>query len=75
MKLAPVTAWLVRSRSTLRIIQTDITHESLGACVRRSNRPLKDAINRAQHALLQDGTLPRLVSQWFGPGAALAGRG
>ncbi len=75
MKLAPVTAWLVRSRPTLRIVQTGITHELLGACVRRGNRPLKDAINQAQHALLRDGTLPRLVSQWLGPGAALAGGG
>jgi len=72
MKLAPVTSWLVRSRPMLRVVQTGITRELLGVCVRRGNHPLRDAINQAQHALLQDGTLPRLVTQWLGPGAAVA---
>ena len=71
MKLAPVTAWLVRSRPTLRIVQTGITRELLGVSVRRGNHPLRDAINQAQHALLRDGTLQRLVTQWLGPGAAV----
>ena len=70
MKLAPVTTWLVRSRPTLRVVQTGITREFLGVSVRRGNHLLRDAINQAQHALLQDGTLQRLVTQWLGPGAA-----
>jgi ABC-type amino acid transport substrate-binding protein len=73
MKLAPVTAWLVRSRPKLRVVQTGITRELLGICVRRGDRSLKDAINQAQRALLRDGTLARLVTQWLGPGAAVAG--
>jgi polar amino acid transport system substrate-binding protein len=72
MKLAPVTAWLVRSLPTLRVVQTGITHELLGVCVRRGDQLLKDAINLAQSALLRDGSLPRLVTQWLGPGAAVA---
>jgi ABC-type amino acid transport substrate-binding protein len=73
MKLAPVTAWLVNSRPKLRVVQTGITRELLGVCVRRGDQALKEAINRAQAALLQDGTLQSLVTRWLGPGAAAAG--
>ena len=72
MKLAPVTAWLVRDRPRLKVVQTDITREVLGICVRRGNDALRSAINEAQRALLENGSLPRLVSQWLGRGAALA---
>ena len=72
MKLAPVTAWFVRSRPELRVVQTGITHELLGVSVSRGNDALRDAINGAQSALRQDGTLGRLVAQWLGAGAAVA---
>ena len=72
MKLAPVTAWLVGDRPRLKVVQTDITREVLGICVRRGNDALRSAINEAQRALLENGSLPRLVSQWLGRGAALA---
>jgi ABC-type amino acid transport substrate-binding protein len=72
MKLAPVMHWLVRDRPKLRVVQTGITRELLGVCVRKGDSEFRDAINRAQQALRDDGTLARLVAQWLGAGAALA---
>ena len=69
MKLAPVTHWLVRDRSRLKVVQTGITREILGVCVRKGNTALRDAINSAQAALAQDGTLAALIKQWLGEGA------
>lgn len=72
MKLAPVMHWLTRDRPALAVVQTGITRELLGACVRKGDAPLRDAINRAQQALRDDGTLARLVERWLGAGATLA---
>jgi len=69
MKLAPVTHWLVRDRPRLAVVQTGITHEILGVCVRKGNTALRDAINAAQAALAKDGTLAALIKQWLGEGA------
>ena len=69
IKLAPVTHWLVQSRPELRVVQTGITHEILGVCVRKGDTALRDAINRAQAALAKDGTLAALVKRWLGDGA------
>jgi polar amino acid transport system substrate-binding protein len=69
MKLAPVTAWLVRDRPRLKVVQTEITRELLGICVRRGADALREAINEAQRALVKDGTLQRLAAKWLGPGA------
>jgi polar amino acid transport system substrate-binding protein len=71
MKLAPVTAWFVRDRPSLRVVETAITVEPLGICVRKGNIALHDAINAAQAALAADGTLAALVKQWLGAGATL----
>lgn len=71
MKLAPVTAWFVRGRPQLRIVQTGITSERLGICVRRGDRDLRAAIDRAQAALARDGTLEVLIGQWLGTGATM----
>jgi polar amino acid transport system substrate-binding protein len=69
MKLAPVTHWLVRDRPKLKVVQTGITREILGVCVRKGNAALRDAINAAQAALAKDGTLAALIEQWLGDGA------
>jgi polar amino acid transport system substrate-binding protein len=69
MKLAPVTHWLVRDRPKLAVVQTGITREILGVCVRKDNAALRDAINAAQAALAKDGTLAALIKQWLGEGA------
>ena len=37
MKLAPVTEWFVRDRPALKVVQTGITREHLGICVRKGN--------------------------------------
>jgi len=37
MKLAPVTAWFVRDRPKLKVVETAITVERLGICVRNGN--------------------------------------
>ncbi len=37
MKLAPVTAWLVRDRPRLKVVETSITREILGMYVRRGD--------------------------------------
>jgi ABC-type amino acid transport substrate-binding protein len=71
MKLAPVTAWLVRDRPRLKVVQTGITREELGICVRRGDTALREAIEAAQATLRQDGTLAALVAQWLGAGAAM----
>jgi ABC-type amino acid transport substrate-binding protein len=55
------------------VVQTGITRELLGICVRRGDDALKDAINEAQRALVEDGTLSRLVTKRLGPGASAAG--
>jgi polar amino acid transport system substrate-binding protein len=70
MKLAPVTHWLVRDRPRLAVVQTGITREILGVCVRKGNTVLRDAINSAQAILEKDGTLAALIKQWLGKGAA-----
>ena len=71
MKLAPVTAWFVRDRPRLKVVETGITVERLGICVRKGDTALRDAINAAQAALTADGTLAALVKQWLGAGATL----
>jgi polar amino acid transport system substrate-binding protein len=70
MKLAPVTAWLVRDRPKLKVVETGITRELLGICVRKGDTALADVIGNAQAALIADGTLPTLIKQWLGTGAA-----
>jgi ABC-type amino acid transport substrate-binding protein len=69
MKLAPVTHWLVRDRPKLRVVQTGITREVLGVCVRKGDTALRDAIDAAQAELVKDGTLASLIGQWLGEGA------
>jgi polar amino acid transport system substrate-binding protein len=69
MKLAPVTSWFVRDRPRLQVVETGITVERLGICVRKGDTALRDAINAAQAALAADGTLAALVKQWLGAGA------
>ena len=71
MKLAPVTAWFVRDRPRLKVVETGITQERLGICVRRGDTALAAAIGEAQSALMADGTIPSLIKQWLGSGAAL----
>ena len=71
MKLGPVTAWFVRERPRLRVVETGITVEPLGVCVRKGDVALRDAINTAQAELAADGTLGRLISQWLGAGATM----
>ena len=71
MKLAPVTAWFVRDRPKLKVVETGITRELLGICVRKGNVALAAAIGKAQAALMADGTIPGLIKQWLGTGAAL----
>ena len=71
MKLAPVTAWFVRDRPKLKVLQTGITVERLGICVRKGNAALHDGISKAQAALAADGTLAALIKQWLGAGATL----
>ena len=73
MKLAPVTEWFVRDRPKLAVVETDITRERLGICVRKGNAALSDAIDKAQASLMADGTLPALIEQWLGKGAAVPG--
>ena len=70
MKLAPVTEWYVRDRPMLKVVQTGITREYLGVCVRKGDTALRAAIEAAQAALTKDGTIPRLIAQWLGTGAA-----
>jgi polar amino acid transport system substrate-binding protein len=69
MKLAPVTTWFVRDRPKLKVVQTGITRELLGICVRKGDSALADAIGKAQAALTADGTIPGLIKQWLGAGA------
>ena len=69
MKLAPVTAWLVRDRPRLKVVQVGITAEQLGICVRTGNTALRAAIDKAQAELVADGTLAALIAQWLGAGA------
>ena len=71
MKLAPVTAWYVRDRPTLKVVETGITVEHLGICVRKGNAALRDEITKAQAVLKADGTLAALIKQWLGAGATL----
>ena len=71
MKLAPVMAWLVRDRPMLEVVETGITVERLGICVRRGDLALRNAIGEAQAALAADGTLATLIKQWLGAGATM----
>ena len=71
MKLAPVTAWLVRDRPRLKVVQVGITTERLGICVRKGDAALRAAIDKAQAELAADGTLAALVKAWLGAGAHL----
>jgi polar amino acid transport system substrate-binding protein len=73
MKLAPVTAWFVRDRPNLKVLQVGITTERLGICVRKGDAELRTAIDKAQAELAADGTLAALVAEWLGAGARLPG--
>jgi polar amino acid transport system substrate-binding protein len=72
MKLAPVTAWFVRDRPKLKVVETGITVEHLGICVRKGNKLLHNAISAAQAALVADGTLEALIKRWLGSSAILS---
>ena len=72
MKLAPVTHWFVRDRPRLKVVETGITQERLGICVRKGNTTLRDAIESAQAMLARDGTLAALIADWLGNGATPA---
>lgn len=72
IKLAPVTRWLIRSRPALAVVQTRITTERLGICVRKGDAALRLAIDEAQAALRADGTLPALAAKWLGDTAEAA---
>lgn len=72
MKLAPVAKWFVRDRHRLKVVETGITRERLGVCVRKGNTVLRDAIGNAQAVLIHNGTLPALIGQWLGTGATAA---
>jgi polar amino acid transport system substrate-binding protein len=69
MKLAPVTAWFVRDRPRLKVVETGITRERLGICVRKGDTVLRTAIDNAQANLLRDGMLPALINEWLGTAA------
>jgi polar amino acid transport system substrate-binding protein len=71
MKLAPVTTWFVRDRPKLKIVETGITVESLGICVRKGNTGLRNTIAMAQAALAADGTLVAVIKQWLGAAVTL----
>ena len=71
MKLAPVTEWFVRDRPRLKVVETGITREHLGVCVRKGNTMLRDAISNAQSALMKDGTLPALAKEWLGSAVSM----
>ena len=73
MKLAPVTEWFVRDRPKLAVVETGITRERLGICVRKGNAALKNAVEKAQASLTADGTLSALIKQWLGNGATVPG--
>lgn len=70
MKLAPVMHWLVRGRPRLAVVQTGVTREVLGVCVRKGDTALRESIDAAQASLAADGTLGALIRQWLGEGAA-----
>lgn len=69
MKLAPVTHWFVRDRPRLAVVQTGITREILGVCVRKGDAALRERIDAVQDALTRDGTVAALIGQWLGEGA------
>jgi len=71
MKLAPVTAWYVRDRPKLKVVETGITVEHLGICVRKGNTALRNAIEMAQAVLAANGTVATLIKKWLGAGATL----
>jgi len=73
MKLAPVTEWFVRDHPALKVVETGITRERLGICVRKGNTMLRDAIGHAQSLLMRDGTLAALAKRWLGSGVAMPG--
>ncbi len=66
MKLAPVMRWFVRNRPNLRVVQENITNESLAIAVATGNEILRNAIDDAQARLQSDGTLSRLTDKWLG---------
>ena len=66
MKLAPVTAWFVRNRPRLKVVETRITREHLAVCVRKGDTALRVAVDSAQAALVRNGVLSDLITQWLG---------
>ena len=56
---------LTRDRPALRVVQTGITDERIGAAVRLDDAELAGAIDAAQRALAGDGTLANLGRRWL----------
>jgi polar amino acid transport system substrate-binding protein/cystine transport system substrate-binding protein len=69
IKLLPVTAWLIRDRPELAVVQAGLTRERLGIAVAPDNRHLRDAINDALTELRRAGDLTELVDHWLPPDA------
>jgi ABC-type amino acid transport substrate-binding protein len=67
MKLAPVMHWFVRGRPRLRVVQENITDESLAIAVALGNESLRRTIDAAQARLRDNGTLSRLTKKWLTP--------
>jgi ABC-type amino acid transport substrate-binding protein len=61
----------VRDRPRLGVVETGITVERLGICVRKGNTALRKAISKARSELTADGTPAVLIQQSLGSEATL----
>ncbi len=65
MKLRPVSAWLIKDRPDLALVEEVPTHERLGIAFALGNDGLRERVNGALAELRDDGTLRELKRAWL----------
>jgi ABC-type amino acid transport substrate-binding protein len=65
MKLRPVSAWLIKDRPDLALVEQVPTHERLGIAFALGNDGLRERVNGALAELRDDGTLHELKRAWL----------
>jgi ABC-type amino acid transport substrate-binding protein len=64
----PTTEIFIRQRATAKIVGPTLTAEKYGMAVRRHDRELLEAINRALYEIRKDNRYQVIHDRWFGVG-------
>ncbi len=63
-----------RSGKGYQVLEESLAPEVFGVGFRKSDRALRDAVQKALDAMKSDGTLARITTQWFGSDISVVGK-